>query len=184
MTSAPTDQRWIERVEAARDLRTQLGNLDKDEEQEIQFTEWSPGRKLVTIWSMESGEEVTLPRYQAQAAVNSFMWTADKSKAPKRRVNNVKCFLHPESPERAVLNELGVTRTCSAAHLANNGSKRTHAENRHKAEWRQLQEHLNEQREAEYRQLQTQQTEAMLALAGKSAEAGPATEGGVSSGKH
>ena len=61
-----TDQRFIERAEATRDLRNQLGNLGSDES-EIQFMEWSPGRKLVTIWSMETGEEATLPRYQASA---------------------------------------------------------------------------------------------------------------------
>ncbi len=142
-----TAQRWIEREEAKLDLRRQLGSLDKDEEKEIEFQEWSPGRVLVTIWSLEDGEEVVLPRYQAVAAIGSGRWTTHPDQAPKRRVNNIKCFLHEDSPERPILDELGITRRCPAAHLANNGSKRTHAEHRHRDEWRQYQEYLFEQKE-------------------------------------
>src|SRR3990167_9478120 len=123
-----TDQTFIERVEAQRDLRNQLGALGTAEESEIQFIEWSPGRKLVTVWNMETGEEATLPRYQARAAVNTlsprggYMWTAHKDKAPTPRENNVKCFLHPEHPLRAYLDEIGVSAICSSAHHASEGA--------------------------------------------------------------
>lgn len=165
MTTMTTDQRWIERAEDTRDLKRQLVGLAAEDEQEISFQEWSPGRKIVTIWSMEDGEEANLPRYQAVAAVNSGRWTAYKDRAPVQRVNTYKCFLHPESPERAVLDEIGITRRCPAAHLANNGSRRVHAENRHKNEWRQYQEHLEEIRDKEDRAERREELAAFKAIA-------------------
>jgi hypothetical protein len=80
-------------------------------------------------------------------------------------VNSVKCFLHPESPERAVLNEIGITTICESAHLANASSRRIHAERRHRTAWTQYQEHLAEEREAEWRDRQERQLDATLALA-------------------
>lgn len=162
-----TAQRWIERQEERLDLKRQLGQLDRDEEREIEFQEWSPGRVLVTIWSNEDGEEITLPRYIAFAAVASGRWTTRQDQVPVRRINNVKCFLHEDSPERPILEELGITRKCPAAHLASNGSKRTHAEHRHKDEWRQYQEYLAEQKEAERQQEHRDELAAIRSLAPK-----------------
>src|SRR3990167_5479458 len=171
-----TDQRFIERAEAQRDLRDQLGNLGSDES-EIQFMEWSPGRKLVTIWNMETGEEATLPRYQGVAAVNTpsprggYMWTSDKSKAPTPRENNVKCFLHIEHPLRAYLDEIGVNATCQSAHLASEGAMWAVARTKHGAQYRMYQEAIERVEREEAKRLQAQQTEAMLSLAGQNAEA-------------
>ena len=65
------DQRYIQRVEAQRDLRSQMGDLATEDDQEVQAYEWSPGRRYVTLWSRVDGEEVSLPRYQAVMAVNT-----------------------------------------------------------------------------------------------------------------
>ena len=170
------DQRWIQQAEVARDLRQQLDSVIFDDDAEIQFTEWSPGRRYVHVWSMSDGEEAVLPRYQALAALNtkradgSWAWTAESDKAPRPRVNSVKCFLHPEAPERAFLDEIGVTKTCPAGSLASNSSKRQHAMRRHGSEWEQYQEEVQgiERRKADDRQ--ERQLEAMMSLAGQRAE--------------
>src|SRR3990167_2865396 len=171
-----TDQRFIERAEATRDLRNQLGSLGSDES-EIQFMEWSPGRKLVTIWSMETGEEATLPRYQAVAAINTvgprggYVWTSKKENAPTPRINTIKCFLHPDSPERGFLDEIGVTAVCLSAQLASNASKWEHARNRHGASFKVYQEEIGRIEREEAREEQRKQTDAMLSLAGQNVEA-------------
>lgn len=175
MTMAPSkeaNQNWIERVEQARDLRTALGGLDAGDEKEIQFTEWSPGRVYVTIWSMESGEEISVPRYQAVAALNqrgpggNYRWTTKKELAPTPKVRSVKCFLHPESAERAFLDEIGIAVTCLNDHLASEPSKWTHARNRHPTAYAAYQDETNRREKASTMEQQRQQTEAMLSLAG------------------
>lgn len=169
-------QRWIEREEASRDLRVQLGSLASDEEREIEFTEWSPGRKIVTIWNTETGEEVSLPRYQARAAIyqpnaahNGYLWTTDKEKAPERKINTVKCFLHPQSEERELVNNIGITTVCMSEHLASNNSKWEHARNKHSHAFRIYRDEQDRVEREKSSSLQAQQTEAMLKLAGMSA---------------
>lgn len=174
-----TDQRYIERAEEARNLQNQLGALASDEEREILFQEWSPGRKLVTIWNMESGEEAVLPRYIAVAGLNTrsqrsktgYMWTAHQEQAPEPRVNTIKCFLHPESAERAFLDEIGVSAVCMSEHLASNSSKWEHARNRHSGSYKVYQDEVNRRENEQYRQRQEAQTDAMIAIAGQAADA-------------
>lgn len=173
MTTAQADQQWIEKVEQARDLRGQLGELARDEFQEISFTEWSPGRKIVTLWSLETGEEIQLPRYIAASALGAkdqtgkYRFTTNPENAPKPRIGMVKCFLHRESPERALLDEIGISRTCHAEHLANTGSKRVHAQKRHKDEWAQYQEYLNEQETKAYKDREAARDAVFERIAGK-----------------
>ena len=172
-----TEQRFIERAEAARDLKVQLGNLAAEENNEIQFTEWSPGRKLVTIWNTETGEEATLPRYQAVAALQNpnathtgYMWTSHKEQAPEPKINTVKCFLHPNSGERKFLNDIGVSSICYSEHFASETSKWSHARSKHSAEYKAYEQELSRIERNEQKEMQFKQTEAMMALAGKAAE--------------
>lgn len=170
-------QRWIENAEAQRDLKNQLAGLDQMDEQEIQFIEWSPGRRMVTIWNMESGEEHEFPRYQALAALNiqnprtptGYQWTAHKENAPEPHINSVKCFLHPEAPERELLNEIGIFQTCTAGQLANQSAKRAHAK-RHASSWEQYQEEVARREKEAEKQAQASQTAAILKLAGEKAK--------------
>lgn len=170
-----TNQAFIERVEAARDLKAQLAGLDAQDQSGVLFEEWSPGRTIVTIWSMETGEEAHLPKYQAVAALNTpsprggWAWTADKEKAPTPRVNSTLCFLHPLSPERAFLDEIGVGAICTSAHLAGNGAKWDHARNRHPASHRRYEEAKREREMQEFREKDDARTEAIMALAGAKA---------------
>lgn len=167
-------QKWIESAEAARDLKQQLAGLAGDEEQEIQFIEWSPGRRMVTIWNMESGEEVTLPRYQAIAALNTpnpaggWMWTAHKEMAPEPFVPSHPCFLHPTSPYRDLLRKLGINATCMTM-LADEDSAEKHAQ-RHPSRWARLTRELERQEREAEKEAQERQTNAILALAGQRAE--------------
>jgi hypothetical protein len=173
LTEAPDNgQRWVESAEKARDLKQQLAGLGGDDEGEIQFIEWSPGRRMVSLWNMVTGEEVTLPRYQALAALNTpnprggWLWTADKNLAPEPRLNSVKCFLHPEAPERELLDEIGITQVCMSGQLANESSKRKHAR-RHAAAWEQYQEEIQRRERAAEKAAQAKQTDAILSLASK-----------------
>ena len=139
-----TDQRYIQSAEAQRDLRSQMGALAIDDDHEVQAYEWSPGRKYVKLWSRTTGEEVTLPRYQAVSALNTpdglggYAWTThshecdcgkcqENQRAPKAVIGSTKCFLHAESPEREILNRIGITQTCQHATLSDEYSKWQHA---------------------------------------------------------
>ena len=175
------DQAWIESAEKQRDLRNQLAGIGAEDEQEIQFIEWSPGRRMVTVWNMESGESVTLPRYQAVAALNTvnpsggYMWTADPSKAPEPFVPSVPCFLHPDSEYRPILRELGITATCMTK-LSDLDSMEKHAK-RHPSRWARLEREIARRERTKYETMQQQQTDAMMALAGgKAAELATAPE--------
>jgi len=128
---------------------------------------------------METGEEAVLPRYQAVAAVNTpnprggWMWTAHKEQAPRPRINTVKCFLHIEHPLRAYLDEIGVSTTCTSAHLASEGAMWAVARSKHGAQYKLYQEAIERVERDEAKKQQAMQTEAMLALAGKAVEGQP-----------
>lgn len=174
-------QRRMQGAEAARDLRAQLNGIGAEDEQEIQFIEWSPGRRMVKLWSREDGSEVELPQYQARAAINTpsvrggYRWTShpfecdcgncdETQRAPKARVNSVKCFLHPESPERALLDEIGITHVCMSGQLANESAKRQHAK-RHQSSWDQYREEVERREKEEAKKAGADQTAAILKLA-------------------
>lgn len=176
-------QRRIGAEEAARDLRVQLSGLGAEDEGEIQFIEWSPGRRMVTIWSREDGSEATLPFYIARSALNTpslrggWRWTThrhecdcgqcdEQQRAPKARVNSVKCFLHPEAPERALLDEMGITQVCMSGQLASESSKRQHAK-RHASSWAQYQEEVERREKDAAKADQKEQTAAILKLANR-----------------
>ena len=169
-------QAWVERAEAARDLKAQLAGLDAEDQSGVLFQEWSPGRTYVTIWSMETGEEVTLPKYQAVAALNTpsmrggWAWTAHKDLAPQPRVNSTLCFLHPDSAERAFLDEIGIHTVCMSSKLAGNGAKWEHARNRHSTSYRRYEEAKRDLETKETRDRDNQRTDALMELVKDRAE--------------
>ena len=168
---------FAEQMQQARDLRTQLTGLERDDESEIQFTEWSPGRKMVRLWSVSDGTEILIPRYMVMPALTKrlpdgrYAFTANKEDAPTFKDGNVKCFLAEGSPEResGLLAAAGLDHlpSCPAKTLRSVYSKRTHAKNRHSQSWLTLQEHLNEERYETEREERRQQLEATLAIAGR-----------------
>ena len=126
-------------AEAQRDLRSQINDLGSQEMSEIQITEWSPGRQLISLWNTITGEEIKIPQYMVMNALNKtkrgggYLFTANSENAPKVKEGQVACFLAEHSSEResGLLAEAGLDmiEPCLAEHLGSNFSKRVHATN-------------------------------------------------------
>lgn len=171
-----TNQAFVEQAQAARDLRVQLSELGNDQA-EVLFEERSPERKLVKLWRMSDGEEITLPQYQAAAALSKrerlpdgtrrFMFTAYKDDAPVFVDGQLTCFLAATSKERreGLLEAAGIgyIQPC-ATKLRTRLSQRRHAERTHPQSWAILQEYLREQREETNTRRSEDQLNAMMAL--------------------
>lgn len=168
---------FAELEEKKRDLRSQISGLDQgDVMREATIEEFSPGRKLIQLWSMQDGTEITIPRYMVPAALGKrlpgggFAFTASKDSAPVFKPGNVRCFLAEGSTEResGLLEEAGLGHLppCPMQELRSNYSKRIHALHRHNQSWMILQEYITATEQDETRSEQRQQTAAMLKLAG------------------
>ena len=174
---------FAEQAQRTRDLRAQLTDLGADNkgDQEMQFIEWSPGRKLVKLWSMQDGQEITIPQYMVMGAITKrlpdgrFAFTAHQKEAPAFKDGEVPCFLAANSPERdsGLLEAAGLSHLppCPAEHLRSNYSKRIHAVNRHRQSWESLQDHISTQEREVERAERREQTDAMLQMAGSKATA-------------
>ena len=169
---------FAEQAQRARDLRAQLTEIGAGDrgDQEMQFIEWSPGRKLVKLWSMHDGQEITIPQYMVMGAITKrlpdgrFAFTAHQNEAPAFKDGEISCFLAANSPERdsGLLEAAGLSHLppCPAEHLRSNYSKRIHAFNRHRQAWESLQDHVATQEREMERGERRQQTDAMLQMAG------------------
>ena len=165
-----------EKAQEQRDLKRQLEELDEYGPDEVEFRDISPGRERVTIWSLVDGEPVKVPKYMLPQAMakrlpdGSDMFTGNRAEAPEYKIGNVKCFLHPESPEREILDEIGLAGiTCGKATLASNYSKRWHGRHRHHDEWEAHEEEVARREKLASEARQQEQTDAMLAMAGSRA---------------
>lgn len=165
-----------ERAQDVRDLRRQISGLEKADESEIVFRDTSPVRKMATLYSVADGEMIRVPRklldrmLEKRLPDGRDMFTARKSEAPAYKRGTVKCFLHRESVDRPILEEIGLgAMECPAASLASQFSKRIHAQRRHKQEWAAYQEYIEENRRVESEDRARQQLDATLALAGRAA---------------
>lgn len=164
-------QNVAQRAERVRDLRAQVSEITAEEAKDILFIESSPGRQPVTLYSLLTGEPVRVPRYMVESVMNKrlsdgrFAFTGDPDRAPVYKKGAVKCFLHPDAPERAIIEDLGIESVCGSAMLRSQNSKRIHAQHRHKQEWAAYQEHIADQKSAEEIARQQQQLEATMALA-------------------
>ena len=163
-----------EKAQQVRDLRAQMAELADDPE--IIFKESSPRRRLATIYSMVDGEaiQVSMPNIERvlekKLPDGRYMFTAKQEEAPAYKQGEVKCFLHLDSPDRPLLQQIGLGGAyCPAAHLANSHSKRVHAEHRHGQEWKAYQEYVKEEKERLQIDRENQQLEATLAIAGRAA---------------
>lgn len=175
VVTQPTNE--AQRAQQVRDLRSQIQELEAEDAQEMAFSP-PPQLRTVRIYSRVDGEPLDVPRNSVHHVLQktlpdkTYMFTANQSEAPQYALGEVKCFLHPESPERetGILEQVGLGGIiCDAAHLASIYSKRIHAQHRHGKQWEAVQEYLAMQREEEYRTQQQKQLEATLAIAGKAA---------------
>jgi hypothetical protein len=159
-------------AERVRDLKSQIAGLSAEEVGEILFLEISPGREPVTVYSTENGAPTPVPTYR----INEVMSLTDKDgnprfvseakDAPEYVPGSVKCFLHKDSPERPILEKIGLSGTfCPAEHLASEHSKRLHGLHRHKQEFAALQEYKENEKEEKREARQDKQLEATLAIA-------------------
>ena len=161
-----------EQIEHVRDLRTQISEIAAEDVGDVLFVEISPGRNKVTLYSMQTGEPVEFPQYMVRGVLEKrlvngkYAFTSQQDKAPTFRPGQVKCFLHSESPERPIVEELGLGAIdCPAASLRSAQSKRIHALHRHRQEWAAYQEYMTEQKQRIADQRQEQQLEATLSIA-------------------
>ena len=140
------------------------------------FMETSPREDPIILYSMADGEPIPMSRNIAEVAIKKrykgggYLFTDKQEEAPEYKLGNVKCFLHPDSPERAVLEEVGMaSKVCHSEHLASLYSKRIHAQRRHKDEWAAFSEYRAEMENREWKDRQEKQLQATLALAGMAA---------------
>lgn len=164
-----------------RDLTDNIQELRQwaADNQEVTVQDTSKRAPKVTIYSMATGEPLSIPVYMLQQvlrdrdAKGNKMFTGRAHEAPEYKLGTIKCFLHPESEERQYLAELGLSMVeCPKATLTTNYSKRIHEQHRHPQQRAALDEHLDKIREDEWRKEQRQEreerrqtTEAMVKLA-------------------
>ncbi|KKK61823.1 hypothetical protein LCGC14_3010470, partial [marine sediment metagenome] len=106
-------------------------------------------------------------------------FVSDPKDAPEYKPGSVKCFLHKDSPERPILEKIGLGAvTCPMATLASLHSKRQHGLHRHKQEFAALQEYKENEKEEKREARQDRQLEATLSIArgGQTAVAVPKGE--------
>ncbi|KKL86929.1 hypothetical protein LCGC14_1939780, partial [marine sediment metagenome] len=159
-------------AERVRDLKSQIAGLSAEEVGEILFLEISPGREPVTVYSTEDGSPVPVPAYRINEVMGltdsegNPRFVAEAKDAPEYKEGSVKCFLHKDSPERAILDLIGLSGAfCPADHLASEHSKRIHGLHRHKQEWAAYQGYVEDQKEAKREKRLDEQLDATLALA-------------------
>ena len=158
-------------AEKRRDLKSQMDGLNTQDQGEIIFMHISPGREPVTIYRAKTGEPVEVPTYMVRAVMEKQedgrpMFVARKGDAPEYKLGTIKCFLHADSPERPILEEIGLSGvTCPAAHLASQHARRQHGLHRHKQEWAAYQEFMEDKKEEKREKRLDEQLEATLDVA-------------------
>jgi hypothetical protein len=181
MTNAVQDEaRQIqEAVDMRRSLGSEYSNMEGFLFQDLTDT-LSPGRRRVMIWSMESGEPISIRRYRLEDylmkrdARGRKRFTAKQEEAPEYVLGQYKCFLAEGSEQRedGSLRAAGLAARpfCPAEHLASPYSVEQHAKGTHKAEWRMYSDYLERIDHDADREAQKRQLDAMMALARQAAD--------------
>lgn len=166
-----------EMLRRGRNIAEQDADL-KAERDGLIFMETSPKQEPIVLYAMADGEPIPMAPNIAEMAIKKkyrgggYLFTDKAEEAPQYKLGEIKCFLHPQSPERlsGALDEVGIaSAVCHSEHLASKYARRVHAENRHGKRWQALQEHLAEIKQQEYERRQQAQLDATLALAGRAA---------------
>jgi len=162
-------QQAAEREEQRRDLLQQVEGIEQDES-EILFQDTSPRRPMAIIYATLDGEPIVVTRKRARKLLERklpdrrFMFVADINKAPRYQKGDVKCFLHKDSPDRELMNSLGLQgKVCLAGQLANAYAKYIHETGKHVKTWDIYQKHVSDKKEAEAIERQDRQFEATMA---------------------
>jgi hypothetical protein len=173
-----------EREEDRRDMLHQIEGIEQDES-EIQFIDTSPRRPMAILYATLDGEPIVVTRKRARTLFQRRlpdgrpMFVADIKKAPAYQKGAVKCFLHKDSPEREVMDSLGLQgKFCPAGQLANAYAKHIHETVKHVKTWDIWQRHVSDKKEQEYIERQDRQFEATMAQNEAILELARANQGG------
>jgi len=108
----------------------------------------------VYVWDTRTGERSVVNRNMLPKQLEktredgSRVFTTMRPKQKPKR-GNLKCLLHPDSPNRKHYDELGLA-VCRKSNLTNPYQVKRHMEKRHKAEWATLeQERITKERDDE-----------------------------------
>lgn len=174
-----------EREEQRRDLLHQVGGIEQDES-EILFQDTSPRRPMAIIYATLDGEPLVVTRKRARKLLERtlpdgrFMFVADIKKAPAYQKGALKCFLHKDSPERELMDSLGLQgKVCPAGQLANGYAKYMHETVKHVKTWEIHQRHVSDKREEEYIERQNRQFDATMASNAAMLELARSNQGGT-----
>jgi len=168
-----------EMLRRGRDLTDQNDAL-KAEKDGIVFMETSPRETPIIVYSMSDGEPIPMSPRIAEMAMKKrykgggYLFTDRKEEAPEYVRGEVKCFLHPQSPERlsGQLQEAGIAHfSCNSANHQSRFAMREVAKTKHRKQWEALQDYIKETEAEADRQERRQQLEATLALAGRATTA-------------
>jgi len=156
--------------------------------------EFSNNKQKYTIFNTETGERVEIPLMYlkktlqkkrritmpdgSEKVIDAFVPAHEEtgrplSPVPEYKVGNLKCFLHPQHPEREWLVAIGVSMdvVCGDNETRPAGSFKTtftrdyHEKKKHPITWAVREEARKAQKEQEQIDRQERQIEAMMALA-------------------
>ena len=112
----------------------------------------------VFVWDTRTFEKIPVLYYMLPKVLRrrrqdgSFRFTThDPNKKPVH--GQIKCYLHPDSPDRKHYNELGF-RVCKKANITNDYQLKQHMKKKHPQEWEAIESERKERERQEDRQLQ------------------------------
>ena len=188
LAALPADVRDILAERATKQAAEDVNDYARPGERMNDLT--STDRSRTTVFSMQTGdphEILVIDRPRALRSVipgtnrPAFWAPGMPGRPPKRNVGQLKCFLHPESDERELVDAAGYAgRYCNDGDPSKNNQesfraldhKENHERRKHPGAWQAVERYRARIREQEYRQLQEanlasqkEMTKAMQAIA-------------------
>jgi hypothetical protein len=158
-----------QREEERRDLLQEVEGIERDDS-EILFQDTSPRRPMAIIYATLDGEPLLVTQkrarilFQRKLPDGRPMFRAKADQVPTYRKGDVKCFLHKDSPDRALMDSLGLQgKLCPAGQLANAYAKYIHESGKHVKTWDIWQKHVSDEKEKQAIERQDRQFEATMA---------------------
>lgn len=141
---------------AFRKFRTGDGEVDGVLAEPMGIT--STAEDKVVLYHAETGEPreilVNMLRKTLQKKLPNGRPAFSTTPVKEYQLGNVKCFLHPESELRPLMDQLGIDTVCMSAHYKNRVEMEARAKNSHRREWQVYQEWKVEQEKEEDRAFQ------------------------------
>jgi len=135
------------------------------------------GAGYVYVWDSRTYERAPVLFYMLQSVLRrqrpdgSYIWTTkDPQKLPQR--GTLKCYLHPDHPDRKEYNEMGL-RTCLKSNITNVYEVKQHMSKKHPKEWQAIEDKRKEKERQEDRVFQRAIAEAVGGKVAKPVEEKP-----------